>query len=226
MQTVFNGLDQATIRCLTENLVPQILVIIASFGAIYATVIVGWGHMTWLRRVEQKYFSDIRIARVNAITRPETIKEKLAEIEEEKAERLRTAWAHFWSLSLLGILVPSTLMLFFSLNYSWFFTSQYPLVDQVTQLPITNPTLADGLGFVVSQLTRAPFDFIEIFGFEVSRVGYDPTYRLFALLVFIYRTLQGIFLGAAGVFLYRVIRFSGATGESQQILEERLEQAA
>jgi hypothetical protein len=225
MQTLLNGLDPETAKILTDNLIPQILVILAGFGAIYVTVIIGWGHMTWLRGIEQEYFSNIRIARVKAITRPETIKEKLAEIEREKAERLTIAWAHFWSLTLLGILVPSALMLFFSLNYAWFFENQFPLVDQESKLPISNPTLTDGLGFVVSQLTRAPFDFMEIFGLDVSKVGFDPTYRLFAVLVFLYRSLEGAFLGAAGVFLYRVVRFRNSKGESQQILEERLDEA-
>lgn len=225
MQTLLNALDPATAKILTENLVPQILVILASFGAIYATVIIGWGHMTWLRGIEQDYFSNIRVARVNAITRPGTIKAKLAEIEEEKAERLQTAWAHFWSLTLLGIIVPSALMLFFSLNYSWFFPNQFPLVDQTSQLSISHPTLTEGLGFVVSQLTRAPLDFMEIFGLDVSKVGFDPTHRLFAVLVFLYRSIEGAFLGAAGVFLYRVVRFRNSKGESQQILEERLDEA-
>ena len=223
MEQLLQQLDPETAARLVRNLIPQIVVIVIGLSAIYGALRIAWHHMQWLRDLEDEFFFDVQIARQSTITRETTIKTKLADIERKKSEKLWTAWANFWSLLLTGIIVPTATMMVVAIWYGWFFAGAAPLVDALTGAHISNPTFAEALDFVFAQIVRAPLDLVEVFCFEFfSRVTYDQSENIFALLVFLYRSLVGGFIGAAGIFLFRVIRFRNAKGESQKHLEGKL----
>lgn len=222
MEDIQNWLVEVLWPFATANLIPQIAVIVVSVIAIFLACREAWRHMIWLRNLEDTYFFDVQIARLKAIKRKETIERKLDQIEEQKSKNLSLAWMRFTALFVMGIVVPTGVMLVAASQYDWFFPGAAPLIDLDAGKPLTDPDLADVASFMLSQIAHAPLDLLEVFGFDVSRITFDRSDRLFALLVFLYRSLIGGFMGAAGVFLYRVVRFRNAKGEDQLVLEEKL----
>jgi hypothetical protein len=222
MGTISTLLGRDAAAFIDQNHVMQIFAIIACMTAVYAAGREAWRQMNWLRNLEDSYFYEFRVARLNQISRPDTIRRKLDEIREQKAANLQNAWARFWILLVMGIAVPSGVMMYAAAYYDWFFAGATPLLNVETGRALTSPALSEISSFMLSQIAHAPLDLLEVFGFDVSQISFNRDYHLFALLVFFYRSLIGGFLGAAGVFLYRVLRFRNAKGDDQIALEEML----
>jgi uncharacterized membrane protein len=222
MGTISTLLGRDAAAFIDQNHVMQIFAIIACMTAVYAAGREAWRQMNWLRNLEDSYFYEYRVTRLNQISKPETIRRKLDEIDEKKATNLQNAWARFWILLVMGIAVPSCVMMFTAAYYGWFFVEATPLLNMDTGHAVASPTLSEIVSFMLSQIAHAPLDLLEVFGFDVSNISFDRDYHLFALLVFLYRSLIGGFLGAAGVFLFRVLRFRNAKGKDQIALEGML----
>lgn len=133
----------------------------------------------------------------------------------------------FWTLvygagrvALLGVGVPTAMLLLLTLYYSWFDPYAVAVIDARNGSPITDPTLQDAGIFVAGALAKGLlFDLIEVFQIHVSRLTNAPDNYIFSAAVLVYRAAANLFLIFVPIFLY-------ATWRAMKGVEKEIEEMA
>tara|TARA_R110002110_G_scaffold12704_11_gene60668 strand:+ start:907 stop:1590 length:684 start_codon:yes stop_codon:yes gene_type:complete len=110
-------------------------------------------------------------------------------------------------VALLGVGVPTALLVLLTLNYAWFEPGAIVVIDAYSGNPIAEPTARDAGVFVAGALAKGLlFDFVEVFQVHVSRLTNSSDNFVFSTLVLIYRAAANLFLIFVPVFLFAAWR--------------------
>ena len=110
-------------------------------------------------------------------------------------------------VALLGVGVPTVLLVLLTLNYAWFEPGTTVVIDAYSGDPIAEPTVRDAGVFVAGALAKGLlFDFVEVFQIHVSRLTNSSDNLVFSTLVLIYRAAANLFLIFVPVFLFAAWR--------------------
>jgi hypothetical protein len=115
---------------------------------------------------------------------------------------LNLSW-HFFLLILLGFIIPSVMLYFGALHYTWFDENHGAFISAEGGTLVAQPTEQQALLFVIGQFSKgALMDFMEVFDLSVGGITNDPDNWYFSSMVFLYRLFAGAFAAFAVFFLF------------------------
>lgn len=109
-------------------------------------------------------------------------------------------------IALLGVGVPTVLLVFLTAYYTWFEPGAIAVIDE-RGMPVTEPGFADASIFVGGALAKGLFfDLIEVFQIPVSRFTNFSDNWVFSAAVLVYRAVANLFLVFVPFYLFSAWR--------------------
>ncbi|MBX3491336.1 MAG: hypothetical protein KF899_00085 [Parvibaculum sp.] len=125
-------------------------------------------------------------------------------------------------LTILGIVVPTVLLMMLALGYTWVEPGGVAVINAQTGDPVITPNIFEALSFVAGALLKGLlFDIIEVFAINVSMLTHSPDNLFFSSAVLLYRVLANLFIVFVPVFLLAVWR---ATDSARKEIERRAQE--
>ena len=182
----------------------RIYILIAGLIVLVVSAYIAYLQLSYLRGIALDDFNKKFPGRTPESE--EAIARREKRIDEFRTSRWRGLKRRLYLLLGFGYFIPSVVIFFAALNYSWFGLETEPFLNGVTDQLQTEVSKWEVFIFTLGQMTRgALLDVMEVFQWQIGALTNNPANLAVSLIILGYRTLMSAFTAVLAIFFWQSV---------------------